>query len=547
MIKLPFPKIPRGLPVWAVIAVIMLVSVIIRIRALGIPLDRDEGGYAYIAQLLSRGELPYSGAYDIRFPGIYFVYALIMAFFGQSGSAAHLGLLTANAAAVILIFFLAKYLFNSWTGVAACASYAVLTLNPTGDGFSANVEHFMMPPVIGGIYLLLKALDRNRPVLFFISGIILGLAVLLKQHALIFCLFCAGYILSIRLQENPFPWRKYALNTGLFFAGSVLPFCLLCAFFALTGVFDKFLFWTLAYSARYVSAVSLVSGIRNFTGTLSYMMRPNFLLWFAGLLGLVAFVWDKEASKRFTFVIMLLIASFTAICPGLYFRSHYFIFFLPVLSILIGISLGAVYRLFLSINRYQLQKIVPAVLALILFCEPLIAEKKFYFKMSPGRMSRRIYSGNPFPEALNVANYIKQQTSENDNIAVVGSEPQIYFYSGRRSATKYIYAYLLMHLQKYSLKMQREMAAEIELNKPKYIVVINASTSWLMKPDSEKFIIGWTRSYIEKNYELSGIVDVLSDETDESTVYKWGRTAWDYIPKSNCNIFVFKKRDLVSG
>jgi len=45
---------------------------------------------------------------------------------------------------------------------------------------------------------------------------------------------------------------------------------------------------------------------------------------------------------------------------------------------------------------------------------------------------------------------------------VLGSEPQIYFYSGRRSATGYLYMYSLTEEQKYALRMQKEMIGEIE-------------------------------------------------------------------------------------
>ena len=73
-----------------------------------------------------------------------------------------------------------------------------------------------------------------------------------------------------------------------------------------------------------------------------------------------------------------------------------------------------------------------------------------------------MYGLNPFPESIAIAEYIKAHSKEQDKIAVLGSEPQIYFYSNRHSATGYIYVYGLMEDQKYALKMQKEMAEEIE-------------------------------------------------------------------------------------
>jgi hypothetical protein len=40
-----------------------------------------------------------------------------------------------------------------------------------------------------------------------------------------------------------------------------------------------------------------------------------------------------------------------------------------------------------------------------------------------------------------VASYLKEHTEPEDHLAILGSEPQIYFYSGRKSATGYIYTY----------------------------------------------------------------------------------------------------------
>ena len=53
--------------------------VLVRLRLLGLPLERDEGEYAYMAQQLLQGVLPYTESHSMKFPGIYFVYAGILA------------------------------------------------------------------------------------------------------------------------------------------------------------------------------------------------------------------------------------------------------------------------------------------------------------------------------------------------------------------------------------------------------------------------------------------------------------------------------------
>jgi len=69
---------------WVLFAVLIGTVVFIRLRLLGIPLERDEGEYAYAGQLMLQGIAPYQLAYNMKFPGTYAVYALIMALFGQT-------------------------------------------------------------------------------------------------------------------------------------------------------------------------------------------------------------------------------------------------------------------------------------------------------------------------------------------------------------------------------------------------------------------------------------------------------------------------------
>src|SRR5437899_7181957 len=56
---------------WILLAVVIAVVVFIRIHFLAIPLERDEGEYAYAGQLMLQGIPPYRLAYNMKFPGVY--------------------------------------------------------------------------------------------------------------------------------------------------------------------------------------------------------------------------------------------------------------------------------------------------------------------------------------------------------------------------------------------------------------------------------------------------------------------------------------------
>src|SRR6266581_2984714 len=152
MSKVAFEIFGQGIQLcwWILLAVVIAVVVFIRIHFLAIPLERDEGEYAYAGQLMLQGIAPYQLAYNMKFPGTYAAYALIMSLFGQTISGIHVGLLLVNAATILLIFLLGRRLMNSTAGLAAAMAYAVLSVSPSVVGFAAHAEHFVMLPALGG-------------------------------------------------------------------------------------------------------------------------------------------------------------------------------------------------------------------------------------------------------------------------------------------------------------------------------------------------------------------------------------------------------------
>jgi hypothetical protein len=145
---------------------------------------------------------------------------------------------------------------------------------------------------------------------------------------------------------------------------------------------------------------------------------------------------------------------------------------------------------------------------------PIICDKKIFFEASPAEASRMIYPESPFPESVRIADYLREHTTPDDRIAVLGSEPQIYFYSQRHSATGYIYTYALMEPQKYAGQMQEEMIREIEGANPKYLVSVVMNDSWLERPQSDRLIFTWANEYAAQNYAAAGFVNITPTKTD---------------------------------
>src|SRR5438132_5937031 len=157
---------------WVFALAVFGLTTAVRIRLLGIPLERDEGEYAYAGQLLLQGIPPYKLAYSMKFPGTFAAYAIAMFLFGQTITAIHLGLLFVNTATSALIFFIGKRLLNSTVGVAAAVSYALLSLSLSVLGLAGHATHFVVLLVLGGALLLLKQHDRLGMGRLFLSGLL---------------------------------------------------------------------------------------------------------------------------------------------------------------------------------------------------------------------------------------------------------------------------------------------------------------------------------------------------------------------------------------
>src|SRR6266567_4929398 len=189
---------------WILVVIVFGVVIAIRIRLLGIPLERDEGEYAYAGQLMLQGIPPYKLAYNMKFPGTYAAYALIMSIFGQTIVGIHLGLLLVNAVTIALIFLLGRRLMSSTAGIAAAVTYAVLSLSPFVLGLAAHAAHFVMLPVLGGTLLLLHKHERPGFGRLFATGLLFGVGLMMKQPGVCFVPFAAIYLIWKDLHD----WRS---------------------------------------------------------------------------------------------------------------------------------------------------------------------------------------------------------------------------------------------------------------------------------------------------------------------------------------------------
>jgi hypothetical protein len=185
---------------WLVMALLLLLVGVVRFRLRDMPLERDEGEFAYVGQLLLQGIPPYQLAYSMKFPGIYGAYALVMLVFGQTAAGIHAGLLIVNLTSIILVFWLGQRLLDLNGGLVAATTFALLSSSVAVLGLAAHASHFVVLAALGGTLLLLRAVgagsDRglSHLGLCFGSGALFGVALLIKQPAILWAMFGMLYL-----------------------------------------------------------------------------------------------------------------------------------------------------------------------------------------------------------------------------------------------------------------------------------------------------------------------------------------------------------------
>lgn len=532
---------------YLIAGVVIFVVVLVRLRLLGVALDRDEGEYGYIGQQLLQGILPYTESYTMKLPGIYMVFAAILGIFGETHTAIHFALLLANLATAFLLFLLGRNLFNESTGIAAGVSFLVLTLSPSVQGFSAYAENFVIFFAVGGLLLMRTAQEKESQIRLFLSGILLGFAFLTKQQGVFFPMFgffCCLFYFKDRAKNI----NDFSLKAGTFALGGATPFLLTVIIYWATGNFDDFWFWTFEYASLYTSMVTLSKGVGNLIYKFNLILDFNLPVVLLALVGIASVAWNKSARSNYGFALGFLLFSFLATTPGFYFRQHYFILFIPAIALFSGMGAASI------LNRrssYWLNLVIPLLIISSTWGYAFYKQKPILFDWTHLQLIRATYGPNPFPESFKIAEYISEHTDKEDTIAILGSEPQILFYAKRKSAVGNLYMYPLTEVHPYARLMQEQMIQKIELRQPKVIIFVNMSMSWLMRPNSVSLLADWFPGYLKENYKISGIVDIRSYD---KTLYQWGDEAVktlsdpkkysDLIRGSMGTVMIYKKNEL---
>jgi len=533
-------KLRLNLPV-AVLLLVLLFVAGVRIRLLAIPLERDEGEFAYGGQLMLQGIPPYQLFYNMKFPGIYAAYAVLIKMFGQSDSGIHFGFLLVNLACIWLLYRLARRFLDAPGAVAAAASYALLSMSPVLLGLAAHATHFVVAAALAGLLLLLRGEDSGKGVMFFCSGLLLGMACLMKQPGAMFGLFgfCLLVVRGAREREQ---WRVHCRKIVLYLMGLAAPLALTVVILWQAGVFKRFWFWAVVYAKVHATSFGWSDAqlqLSNFFHSVPF--AADGLFWITAGLGLASLAVVKGEQRGKFWLAAFLIFSIMAVSLSGYFSRHYFVMLLPALCLLAGHAVSAAMQWARAGNRNKTWMALPIGLFVLMWMQVVFHHREIFFVLSPNQACKKLYPPNPFVECRQIGLYLRAHSAPGDRIAVLGSEPEVFFYAQRHSATGYIYMYDFFLDHPYAKEMQNEMITQIEKTRPEYMVLVKTPFSWDVRPDYLRVtntpVIIWARKFVQDFYAPAGLAVIKPDPE-----YYWGGDALSHMPSDGSFISIFKRK-----
>jgi len=457
------------------------------------PFDRDEGEYAYAAWLMREGMVPYRDSFMQKPPMIIYTYLVSQLFAdGVFWPPRLLGTVFVALTAVLAGLISAREYGtrSGWFSVwILLPLYALPWLLP----FGANTEKFMNLPMMGALALHAFYRRKSTMSVWFFAGILSALALMYKP----ICLLVLGFLFVDWAFETRKPGLGMSAVLGRFcfaFLGGLSAVALALSYFLWRGALGELWESSIQFNLFY-SNISSWSP-HAFLRIMSSVLFQWWILW-----ALLIWYVFKRPGRWFFHLSLLLIALFSAYKDP---NGHYYLMVLPFWAIIAGAALDSMVQTITSRRWFQSKSlpVTSAVVVVGLLCWPIGHQ----FSMEPSSLYRWATGpGNPFHESPIVADRVAALTTPDDFVFVAGSEPQILFYSKRKSPTRFVIMYPLMLPTPFAEDYQQETIDSLRANPPKLIVFSNSRFSWLSNPSSPKLLLPYLNNLFQSGaYELMG-------------------------------------------
>jgi 4-amino-4-deoxy-L-arabinose transferase-like glycosyltransferase len=417
---------------WITVVIIALVVILRAPTLLPSMYIVDEAYYGTIANDILDGGAVYHTAVDTKPPGMYYIYAGVFRVAGRNNlRAVHILAIIVVAATALVVRRIGARVADEWAGAWSGIGYAVFVhAYLPGDTLAANSEIFASLLLALSVLAFLQGGKEAGWGWMFLSGMLVGAATLIRQPSAV----NAGVMLACLVYAGLLP-RTQSLGSIVragsgIVAGFVAPIAGLALYYHSQGNLHDAYLWAWAFAIRYVESETTLPYVLGHLATIHLSVMLSWgLLWYFGIRQVI---WSfkslrhtRTGSTPAVLLVLWLGVTYLTIFIGWRFPGHYHLTVLPPLSILAGQAFSR----FVAKQRRSPQlhwrwirtgivgaAAVPAIGFLIMAFATRIKELDF----------------------LPIVQQIVERTSPSDHIFVWGSYPELYSFSGRRMATRFV-------------------------------------------------------------------------------------------------------------
>lgn len=243
---------------------------------------------------------------------------------------------------------------------------------------------------------------------------------------------------------------------------------------------------------------------------LSTVSRSAEWYWALAGLGLPALLTPRLPGRYRMSLALLALLSFWAITPGKRFYNHYWLQLLPALALLIAAFFYHLEQwIARAMPRVNWRPAMAGLMAAVLLA-PVVRNSPTLFNGDHDRILRTIFPGNPYPEDKVLAQFISERIQTEDQVAILGSEPQYYVYLDKKAPSKHFYMAFTMRPIPQSEGWQQEALDSIINQKPRFIVFNFVEYSWMPKKDSKMILYNGAYRFTRQHYRPIAWADMMS-------------------------------------
>jgi 4-amino-4-deoxy-L-arabinose transferase-like glycosyltransferase len=413
--------------------IILAIVVVLRLPTLLPSLyNADEGYYGIIANDTLDGGTLYQTAVDTKPPGLYYIYIGVFKLAGKNNLfAVHVLAILVVAGTALVIRRISAREGDDWAGAWSGIGYAVFVhAYRPGDTLAANTEIFASFFLALSVLIFLQAEGRARWIWTFLSGALIAVATLIRQPAAVTLVAMLAYLIYVwMISRNRSLGHILAVGSGLV-TGFIAVIAGLACYYQWQGNLHDAYLWAWAFAVRYVESETTLAYVlkRVVTVHLAVIFAWG-LLWYFGIWQVIktlrSFQRGTAMPGEQVFLILWLVLSYLAIFIGWRFPGHYHLAVLPPLSIMAGQAFShfVTEQQRAPTLRWQWIRIGiigAAVLPALGFLVEAFVVRKQTLNFLP------------------VVQQIIKETRPNDRIFVWGSTPELYSFSDRRMATRFV-------------------------------------------------------------------------------------------------------------